>query len=106
MSLTEPLGGELRNLVVDPETSASLKKSAKSFPAWTLSDRQICDLEMILNGGFSPLSGFLNETDYNSVCEKIRLEDGTLWPIPITLDVTEEFSGVTSAAEAADIDFD
>jgi len=99
MSLTEPLGGELRNLVVDPETSASLKKSAKSFPAWTLSDRQICDLEMILNGGFSPLSGFLNETDYNSVCEKIRLEDGTLWPIPITLDVTEEFSSTLEVGQ-------
>lgn len=56
-----------------------------------LSDRQLYDLEMIMNGGFSPLIGFLNEDDYNSVIDNMRLSDGKLWPIPITLDVSEEF---------------
>ena len=74
------------------DASAALKNEAKSLPSWTLNDRQICDLEMILNGGFSPLTGFLNESDYNSVLENMRLQDGTIWPIPITLDVTEEFA--------------
>ncbi len=92
MSLVEAHGGKLRNLVLDADASAALKNEAKSLPSWTLNDRQICDLEMILNGGFSPLTGFLNESDYNSVLENMRLQDGTIWPIPITLDVTEEFA--------------
>jgi len=92
MSLVEAHGGKLCNLVLDADASAALKNEAKSLPSWTLNDRQICDLEMILNGGFSPLTGFLNESDYNSVLENMRLQDGTIWPIPITLDVTEEFA--------------
>ena len=92
MSLVKPHGGKLCNLVLDADASAALKNEAKSLPSWTLNDRQICDLEMILNGGFSPLTGFLNESDYNSVLENMRLQDGTIWPIPITLDVTEEFA--------------
>ena len=92
MSLVKAHGGKLRNLVLDADASAALKNEAKSLPSWTLNDRQICDLEMILNGGFSPLTGFLNESDYNSVLENMRLQDGTIWPIPITLDVTEEFA--------------
>ena len=92
MSLVKPHGGKLRNLVLDADASDALKNEAKSLPSWTLNDRQICDLEMILNGGFSPLTGFLNESDYNSVLENMRLQDGTIWPIPITLDVTEEFA--------------
>lgn len=52
--------------------------------------RQICDYEMIVNGGFKPLKGFLNKKDYHSVCQKMRLSDGSLWPIPITLAITEE----------------
>jgi len=92
MSLVKPHGGKLCNLVLNADASAALKNEAKSLPSWTLNDRQICDLEMILNGGFSPLTGFLNESDYNSVLENMRLQDGTIWPIPITLDVTEEFA--------------
>ena len=92
MSLINPHGGKLRYLVVDSDASAVLKQKAKSLPSWTLNDRQVCDLEMILNGGFSPLTGFLSEGDYNTVLGNMRLQDGTLWPIPITLDVTKEFS--------------
>jgi len=52
-----------------------------------LSERQVCDLELILNGGFSPLEGFLNESDYLSVLSSMRLSDGSVWPVPVVLDV-------------------
>jgi sulfate adenylyltransferase len=55
-----------------------------------LTPRQICDVEMLISGGFAPLSGFLNEKDYESVCKDMRLNDGELWPLPITLDVDEK----------------
>jgi sulfate adenylyltransferase len=55
-----------------------------------LTPRQICDVEMITNGGFAPLKGFLNQKDYESVCKDMRLADGTLWPMPVTLDVDEK----------------
>ena len=69
-----------------------LKKKSINYPSWVLTDRQICDLEMILNGGFSPLGGFLGKDDYESVINDVRLNDGRLWPIPIMLDVTSEFA--------------
>ena len=72
--------------------NTKLKEESLGYPNWVLTDRQICDLEMILNGGFSPLSGFLGKKDYDSVVNNLRLDDGSLWPIPINLDVTNEFS--------------
>ncbi|MDQ2993585.1 MAG: adenylyltransferase, partial [Pseudomonadota bacterium] len=59
--------------------------------ALTLTPRQLCDVELLLNGGFSPLRGFLTQVDYDSVVESMRLADGTLWPMPVVLDVKEEF---------------
>lgn len=69
-----------------------LKNKSLNYKSWTLRDRQIYDLEMILNGGFSPLGGFLNKQDYECVISDMRLKDGSLWPIPVTLDVDKEFS--------------
>ena len=69
-----------------------LKQESINYPSWILTDRQIYDFEMILNGGFHPLSGFLGKEDYESVVHKLRLKDGSLWPIPINLDITHEFS--------------
>ena len=54
-----------------------------------LSDRQLCDIELISDGSFAPLKGFLNQMDYNAVLDKMRLDSGELWPIPIYLDLTE-----------------
>ena len=69
-----------------------LKNESLNYKSWVLNERQICDLEMILNGGFAPLNCFLNRGDYESVLSSMRLNNGSLWPIPINLDVNEEFS--------------
>jgi sulfate adenylyltransferase len=91
--LTSPHGGELVDLILSPERKKALQAASKDFPSWDLTPRQICDLELLLNGGFSPLRGFLKKADYESVCKNMRLADGTLWPMPITLDLPEEFAG-------------
>ncbi len=86
-ALIEPHGGQLRDLVADANAA---REAAHDLPSIALSDRQLCDIELILNGGFSPLTGFLTEADYDGVVENMRLQDGTLWPMPITLDTDEE----------------
>ena len=70
----------------------SLKRDSRNYLSWVLSDRQICDLELLINGGFNPLDGFMNKGDYESVLNNMRLENGKLFPIPINLDVTKSFS--------------
>ncbi len=90
--LITPHGGELVQLQVPAERAAELKAQSKDWPSWDLTARQLCDLELLMSGGFSPLRGFLNRADYEGVCQNMRLANGTLWPMPITLDVTEEFA--------------
>ena len=90
--LIPPHGGELVDLLVDDERRDVLRDESRELSDWELTSRQICDLELLMTGGFSPLQGFMGEADYRSTCEQMRLADGTLWPIPITLDVTEEFA--------------
>lgn len=86
-----PHGGVLKDLVVrDAPIHVQLKQEASTLPDIVLTERQLCDLELILNGGFSPLEGFMNKADYESVCTNMRLADGSLWPMPITLDVSQE----------------
>jgi sulfate adenylyltransferase len=88
----------IENLLPVPELyapfneAASLKEEAGDLPSWDLTPRQICDLELLMNGGFFPLTGFLSEADYTSVVKDMRLADGTLWPMPITLDVGQDFA--------------
>ncbi|HJT38059.1 MAG TPA: bifunctional sulfate adenylyltransferase/adenylylsulfate kinase [Actinomycetota bacterium] len=88
--LIEPHGGVLVDGIVDAERAAELKKQSSDWPSWDLTERQLCDLELILSGGFSPLRGFMGKGDYERVRSEMRLADGTLWPIPITLDLTED----------------
>jgi sulfate adenylyltransferase len=90
--LIEPHGGTLVDLLASPERSAELKAASRDWPSWDLTPRQFCDLELLLNGGFSPLTGFMNKADHDSVCERMRLADGTLWSIPILLDVPRELA--------------
>ncbi|MBN8481955.1 MAG: bifunctional sulfate adenylyltransferase/adenylylsulfate kinase [Xanthomonadales bacterium] len=87
-----PHGGRLVDLFVAPSERAELKAAAAALPAWDLTARQLCDLELLQNGAFSPLGGFLGRADHEAVCRDMRLADGTLWPIPVTLDVSEAFA--------------
>src|SRR6056297_2875116 len=79
-------------LYVSHESAQKLKAEAADLTSWDLTLRQICDLELLMNGGFNPLKGFLGEADYNGVVNDMRLADGSLWPMPITLDVSESFA--------------
>jgi len=88
-------------LYVSHESAQKLKVEAADLVSWDLTPRQICDLELLMNGGFNPLKGFLTEEDYNGVVENMRLADGQLWPMPITLDVSEDFAA--SLSEGQDI---
>jgi sulfate adenylyltransferase len=90
--LIPPHGGELVQLIAQPEKIAELKAQSKEWPSWDLTPRQLCDLELLVTGGFSPLQGFMTRADYEGVCHNMRLANGTLWPMPVTLDVTEEFA--------------
>ena len=67
------------------------KIESNNYKSWVLTDRQICDLELIMDGSFTPLLGFLNEDDYQNVLNNMKLGDGSVWPIPINLDVDDEF---------------
>ncbi|MEM0935828.1 MAG: bifunctional sulfate adenylyltransferase/adenylylsulfate kinase [Pseudomonadota bacterium] len=86
-------------LFVSYESAQKLKHEAGDLPSWDLTPRQICDLELLMNGGFNPLKGFLGEEDYTSVVETMRLADGTLWPMPITLDVSKRFAETISPGQ-------
>ena len=90
--LVTPHGGELVDLIVDDNRKKELKEISMDYTTITLSDRQICDLELLMNGAFSPLTGFMTKVDYVSVLNNMRLEDGTLWPIPVCLGVAESIA--------------
>ncbi len=64
-----------------------LLAESRDWPSWEMTERQLCDLELLLNGGFAPLRGFLDRKDYESVLERMRLADGALWPMPIMLNL-------------------
>jgi sulfate adenylyltransferase len=86
------LHAPIPELYVSAESAQKLKVEAAALPSWDLTPRQICDLELLMNGGFNPLRGFMTEADYDGVVEQMRMADGTLWPIPITLDVSAKFA--------------
>ena len=92
---THPMQNNLSpipELYVSYESAQKLKVEAGDLISHDLTPRQTCDLELLMNGGFNPLKGFLSEADYDGVVEELRLADGTLWPMPITLDVSEDFA--------------
>ncbi len=90
--LNPPHGGQLINRMAVPRRATELKSASREWPSWELTPRQLCDVELLLNGGFSPLQGFLSRSDYESVCSSLRLKSGLLWPIPVVLDVTQQFA--------------
>jgi sulfate adenylyltransferase len=75
------------SLLVDAARAETLRAASLGFPSLTLSRRQVCDLELLLNGGFAPLKGFMDRGTWQSVVEDSRLPDGSVWPIPVTLDI-------------------
>ena len=95
----QPHGGELKDLYLPEHLADEVKKQAGEYPSWDLTPRQLCDLDLLLNGAFSPLEGFLGQADYESVCDTMRLESGLLWPIPVTLDVSKAFAEGLAAGE-------
>lgn len=88
----EAHGGTLIDLYLNESEAEQEQLRAGDYPSWDLTSRQLCDLDLLTNGAFSPLTGFMTESDYTGVCQSMRLADGTLWPIPIVLDVSEAFA--------------
>ena len=86
-------------LFVPASQRTEQKHYAAQLPSWDLTARQICDLELLMNRGFYPLTGFLGQADYESVLEDMRLKDGSLWPMPITLDVSQDFASPISVGD-------
>jgi sulfate adenylyltransferase len=100
MAAISPYGGRLVSLVVPGEASAEGLSRAAELPSIVLSERSMCDLEIMATGGFSPLDRFMGQADYQRVVHEMRLADGTLFPIPITLPL-EDPSAVQPGQEVA-----
>jgi sulfate adenylyltransferase len=90
MSLIAPHGGSLVNRVLDTAAVAAATRPAASLPSITLSPREQGDLELIAIGGFSPLTGFMGQKDFDRVCKEMRLANGTVWPIPVVLSPADD----------------
>mgnify|MGYP001247695335 CR=1 FL=1 len=89
-------------MITDKQLKEYKEKSA-SLKSLVLTDRQLCDIELIMNGAFSPINGFLNKADYDSVLNNMRLENGAVWPIPIMLDVDESYISENSIEVGTEI---
>jgi sulfate adenylyltransferase len=88
--LNPPYGGTLVDACVDAKRVLELKALARDLASIDLTPRQLCELEQLATGAYSPLSGFLSQRDYLSVLQCLRLADGRLWPLPVVLDVPPE----------------
>ncbi len=77
---------------MENDRAEELKKQSQDWAEWVLTPRQLNDFELLANGGFSPLQGFMTSADYESVAASMTLADGTLWPMPITLDIPEQLA--------------
>ncbi len=97
--LIPPYGDSLKERYLHTEDRALERERLKDYPAWDLLPRQLDDLELLLCGALSPLEGFLGPDDYESVCAGMRLGDGTLWPLPVTLDVSEALAEQLSVGD-------
>ena len=88
--ITEPYGGKLVNLLVSGEERQELLEKSNRLPSIQISSRSVCDLELMATGAFSPIDRFMGKADYERVLTEMRMVDGTLFPIPITLPIREE----------------
>ena len=94
--LIAPHGGTLVDLVADSARTEEIKAESRDWVSHDVTPRQLCDLELLLNGGFSPLTGFMTSADHGSVCSDMRLADGTLWPKDLP---SEAYSYLSELAE-------
>ncbi len=99
-ALVAPYGGSLVSALVDEERADALREHSLEYRSWTLNRRQLCDLECLMNGAFSPLDGYLGRADYESVLASGRLVSGIAWPIPVVLDVGDDFAAAVEPGEA------
>src|SRR5262245_9951555 len=98
-TLIAPYGGKLSVLYVTGDNLASERQRAIAYPSWDLTERQVCDIELLMNGALSPLSGFMNREEYDTVVRNMRLLNGLVWSIPIVLDVSAEFAEQLTTGE-------
>lgn len=91
MNIITPYQEKLVDLFIHGEAAQSLRLEAASLETITLNDRLLCDFEMIANGGFSPLTTFMNEADYKKVLTTMRLESGVVFPVPVTFPVSKQY---------------
>ena len=102
-NLGEPYGGTLVNLLVDDEEHVALGREVADLPTIELDSRHLADFELLANGGFSPLTGFMGEADYHSVVENMTLANGLPWSMPVTLSVPESRAGELTPGVRADL---
>lgn len=88
--IIEPYGGELIDLMVSPEEVADEKTRANTLPSIRLTNRSVCDFELLATGAFSPLSQYMGKADLQGVLDDMRLTSGHVFPMPIILDVDED----------------
>lgn len=88
--LIAPHGGKLNIREVTGDAAKALEERARSLPALALNSRELADLELLANGGFSPLDGFMTEAQYRGVVDSMHLPDGLPWSIPVTLSVSKD----------------
>jgi sulfate adenylyltransferase len=91
---------KLVNLLVSKKQQIVLKKLSSSMTDVILNDRQICDFELLTTGVFSPLKGFMKQIDYESVLDRMRLEKGELWPVPICLDIPQSLAATLETGQS------
>ncbi|MCL1471086.1 sulfate adenylyltransferase [Argonema antarcticum] len=100
----EPHGGQLINRIATPEQKQEFLSKADFLPRVQLNERAVSDLQMIAIGAFSPLSGFMEQADYESVVANMRLANGLVWSIPITLSMTEEVADALTEGDLVRLD--
>jgi sulfate adenylyltransferase len=99
-TLIPPYGGRLVDLMVPEEQLAEARAYASTLPSLQISPRAVCDLEMLSSGAFSPVDRFMGEADFRRVLAEMRLADGTLFPMPITLPVAAD-AGLRAGSDIA-----
>ena len=97
--LNPAYGGTLVDLMADDGGRSDLQNASRDWPSLDLGPRAVSDLELLMGGGFSPLTGFMGRADFDAVCSSMRLADGRLWPLPITLGIGDDLAETLTAGQ-------